>query len=201
MVRCYIFWLAFSSVFISLTPMAKAAETPVSAEFFLQSIEPDPNMTMLYDFLDIYAEEFAACKETGTYLRALSYLAANGDYAVVRDKIHTLERCPKLSETSKQSMRKLLIQSGETVAAQDVVPPASSPKQGSSEQGNSEQGNSEQASSEQASSEQGNHVAQPERPTPSDKKPTHSKETLSWHLLYRKKKPRSKLKQGLLRML
>ena len=115
MVRCYTFWLVLCSIFITLAPIAKAAETPVSAEFFLQSIEPDPNMTMLYDFLDIYDKEFAACKETNTYLRALAYLAANGDHALVRDKVHALERCPELSEATQQNIRKLLAQAGETV--------------------------------------------------------------------------------------
>ena len=94
----------------------------MSAEFFLQSIEPNPNMSMLYEFLDIYAEDFAACKDTDTYLRALSYLDANGDHALVLDRLHELERCPKLSETSQQTINKLLGKPKETVATIKSIP-------------------------------------------------------------------------------
>ena len=113
--RCLKYLLLFCSILLGQCPFMALAQQPIPAKLFLQSLEPAPSASDLYDFFDIYDEEFAACKETNTYLRALAYLAANGDHALVRDKVHALERCPELSEATQQNIRKLLAQAGETV--------------------------------------------------------------------------------------
>lgn len=106
MAKCCICWLVCCSLWLPLS--ARAAEPPVSAEFFLQSIEPAPSMAMLYDFFDIYDKNFAACRDTDTYLRALSHLAASGDTSTLRDRLRRLEACPSLSATSRQQLQTLL---------------------------------------------------------------------------------------------
>lgn len=110
MARFCICWLACCSL---LWPSPARADSPVSAEFFLQSIEPDPSGAMLHDFLDIYKTQFDACKDTDTYLRALTYLAANGDMAMVRDRLTRLAACPGLSASARQRIAALQTQSAE----------------------------------------------------------------------------------------
>lgn len=107
MARFCICWLACCSL---LLPCPARAESPISADFFLQSIEPAPSASMLYDFLDIYGNSFAECKETDTFLRALGYLAANGDTRTVRDRLKLLAACPELSEVSRQRLAALQAQ-------------------------------------------------------------------------------------------
>ncbi len=117
MVKSYIYWRGFckktplclllSALFV-FAPAAHA-QSAVSAEFYLQSIEPDPSMPMLYNFLDIYAKHFADCQETPTFLRALSYLAKNKEFATLRKKARALDNCKNLTQESRNAAQKLLI--------------------------------------------------------------------------------------------
>ena len=62
---------------------------------------------MLYDFFDIYDRQFADCRDTGTYLRALAYLADSGDTTVVGDRLRRLEACSNISELAQAQIRQL----------------------------------------------------------------------------------------------
>ncbi len=105
--RCLKYLLLFCSILLGQCPFMALAQQPIPAKLFLQSLEPAPSASDLYDFFDIYDEEFAACKEIPTYLRAISYILANGDVGVAAKRLSNIIRCPALTVAEQRGVIEL----------------------------------------------------------------------------------------------
>lgn len=109
--RFFFFCLCLGSLlFQPAAPHAVQAaqgKQAVEAGEFLQALGAAPSSLALYDFFSLYDAEFKLCRQTSSYLKALGFMADNGETGFVRARLVGLAGCPSLGAADAAAMQSL----------------------------------------------------------------------------------------------